>query len=163
MLSEAASGLVDKSIVALPKILLILVLAFVAFRILKFASGRLEKIIKDEETSSRKAQKMRMQTLSRVVDATGTFVIVMIGGMMIIQQMGINIGPIIAGAGIAGLAVGFGAQNLVRDFVSGFFILLENQFTVGDVVRIAGIGGLVEPMSLRVIKLRDIEGIALYS
>ncbi|MGB2696402.1 MAG: mechanosensitive ion channel family protein, partial [Candidatus Zixiibacteriota bacterium] len=73
-------------------------------------------------------------------------------------ELGLDIGPILAGAGILGLAVGFGAQTLVKDVISGFFILMEDQYRVGDVVEVAGIGGLVEQMSLRVTILRDLEG-----
>jgi small conductance mechanosensitive channel len=77
---------------------------------------------------------------------------------MIVAECGIAIGPLLAGAGIAGLAVGFGAQSLVKDVISGFFIILEDQIRVGDVVTIAGASGMVEAISLRTIRLRDVEG-----
>ena len=77
---------------------------------------------------------------------------------MVTAECGIAIGPLLAGAGIAGLAIGFGAQSLVKDVISGFFIILENQIRVGDVVTIAGAGGIVEEISLRTIRLRDVEG-----
>jgi small conductance mechanosensitive channel len=87
-----------------------------------------------------------------------TFVIIAVTVMMILKEFGIEIGPILAAAGIAGLAVGFGAQSLVKDVISGFFILLEDQIRVGDVVNIAGKGGLVEKVNLRTTVLRDVAG-----
>src|SRR5690606_39516921 len=79
-------------------------------------------------------------------------------GMLLLMKLGVNIAPIIAGAGIIGLAVGFGAQELVRDVISGFFILMENQVRNGDVAIINGTGGLVENIGLRTITLRDQSG-----
>ena len=79
--------------------------------------------------------------------------------LVILREIGVEIGPIIAGAGIVGLAVGFGAQNLVRDFISGFFITMENQVRVGDVAQINGTGGLVEKINFRTIVLRDLSGV----
>jgi len=79
--------------------------------------------------------------------------------MIILQKFGVNIGPILAGAGIAGVAIGFGSQELVRDFISGFFILLENQIREGDVAILNGTGGLVEKIELRTITLRDFSGV----
>jgi small conductance mechanosensitive channel len=84
--------------------------------------------------------------------------IALVAGTMILGELGLDIGPIIAGAGIVGLAVGFGAQTLVKDVISGFFILLENQFSVGDSIQIDDIGGGVEKMTLRATFLRDLEG-----
>ena len=78
--------------------------------------------------------------------------------MMILKELSIDIGPILAGVGIIGLAVGFGAQSLVKDFLSGMFILIENQYNVGDVVQLASASGLVEKITLRATTLRDLEG-----
>jgi small conductance mechanosensitive channel len=77
---------------------------------------------------------------------------------MILKELGIEIGPILAGVGIAGLAIGFGAQTLVKDFLSGIFVLVENQYNVGDVIKAAGVSGLVEKITLRATTLRDLEG-----
>jgi small conductance mechanosensitive channel len=85
-------------------------------------------------------------------------VIYLAAAMMIITECGVNIGPLLAGAGIAGVAIGFGAQSLVKDVISGFFLLMENQIRVGDVANIAGISGLVEAINLRTTRLRDLEG-----
>ncbi|MFA6262258.1 MAG: mechanosensitive ion channel family protein [Bacteroidia bacterium] len=85
-------------------------------------------------------------------------IILLLAMLMILQEIGIPIGPILAGAGIIGLAVGFGGQYLIRDIISGFFIILENQYRVGDVVNFDGTGGLVEDISLRMTTLRDLDG-----
>lgn len=145
-----------------PKILLILLLTFLAFKLLRYLANRMEQYVAEGAPEKRAAKRQKVQTLSRVIVGTGTIVVLMVSAMMVMQELGIEVGPLIAGAGIAGLAIGFGAQNMVRDFIAGFFILLEGQFSVGDVVKIAGIGGLVDSMSLRVTVIRDIEGIVHY-
>lgn len=77
---------------------------------------------------------------------------------MILRELSIDVLPLLTGAGIAGLAIGFGAQNLVRDVIAGFFLILEDQIRVGDIVRINNVGGVVEEINLRTIRLRDVEG-----
>lgn len=140
------------------KIGLIVLGAFVAYRIVRLVVGRFEKFIRKEKTVVATEVEKRAKTLGRIVQTGLLAVILIIAFMMIIKELGLDIGPIIAGAGILGLAIGFGAQSLVKDVISGFFILLENQYRVGDVVQVAGIGGLVEQMSLRTTVLRDLEG-----
>jgi moderate conductance mechanosensitive channel len=93
-----------------------------------------------------------------VLTSVGVFVISFVALLMVLGQLGLNLGPMLASAGIAGLAIGFGAQTLVHDFINGFFILLENQYDIGDTVRIAGVKGVVERMSLRNTVLRDEDG-----
>jgi small conductance mechanosensitive channel len=100
----------------------------------------------------------RAKTLGGIIKAFITVVIYAVAVMMIVSEFGVEIGPLLAGAGIAGLAIGFGAQTLVKDVISGFFMLLEDQVRVGDVVNLAGIGGLVEDINLRTTRLRDLEG-----
>jgi small conductance mechanosensitive channel len=100
----------------------------------------------------------RIATLTSVVYRTSMIVIVAIAFMVIMPEVGINIGPFLAGAGLAGLAIGFGAQSLVKDGINGFFILVENQYAKGDVINAAGIGGLVEDVNLRRTLLRDLDG-----
>ena len=100
----------------------------------------------------------RARTLGTVVSKVTTALVVGIATLMILDQFQINPAPLLTGAGIAGLAVGFGAQTLVRDVISGFFLLLEDQVRVGDVAAINGVGGLVEQLNLRTIVLRDPEG-----
>lgn len=100
--------------------------------------------------------KRRADTLSSVVRYSLSVSIIAIAGMMVLKKIGIDIGPILAGAGVVGLAVGFGAQNLVKDVISGFFILLEDQIRVGDVVKLGDKSGVVERVTLRMVVLRDI-------
>jgi small-conductance mechanosensitive channel len=140
------------------KIGLILLGAFIAYRIVKAMVRKFEKKVRTEEAVVPTELEKRAKTLARIVQTALIGVIMVIALMMIIKELGLDIGPIIAGAGIIGLAIGFGAQSLVKDVISGFFILMEDQYRVGDVVEVAGIGGLVEQMSLRVTILRDLEG-----
>jgi small-conductance mechanosensitive channel len=100
----------------------------------------------------------RTETLAKIIEATLRAVVLASAFLMILKQVGIEIGPLLAGAGVVGLAVGFGAQSLVKDVIGGFFILLENHMNVGDVVEIAGAKGLIESINLRVTVLMDLEG-----
>jgi small conductance mechanosensitive channel len=100
----------------------------------------------------------RIKTLSRVFVSTGAMLILVAAAFMTMAEIGINITPVVAGFGIAGIAIGFGAQSMVRDFIAGLFILIENQYSVGDWVMIADIGGLVEEINLRRTVLRDLDG-----
>lgn len=144
-------------------VLAVLVAAWLAGRLFRLAVKRLERVLmaqaekRAEEKDSGEA-KQRIKTLSELLRKAGITVLWIIAAMMVLKEVGIDIGPLLAGAGIAGLAVGFGAQNLVRDVVSGFFILLENQIGVGDVAVINGTGGLVEEVNIRTIVLRDAAG-----
>ena len=101
----------------------------------------------------------RSQTLSRVFAQTVTALIIFIVFFMILSEVDIDIAPLLAGAGVVGLAIGFGAQNLIKDILNGIFILMEGQYDVGDVVKVAGIAGLVEDINLRRTVLRDLDGI----
>ena len=100
----------------------------------------------------------RARTLGTVIRNVSTALIVGIAALMILRELGVDIAPVLAGAGIVGLAVGFGAQTLVRDIISGFFLILEDQVRVGDAAAINGVGGIVEAINLRTIVLRDDEG-----
>lgn len=100
----------------------------------------------------------RADTLTQVIRDLARVVILGVGGMMVLSEVGVDLKPLLAAAGLGGLAIGFGAQSLVKDVISGFFILLENSIRVGDVVEIAGVGGLVEEVKLRTIVLRDETG-----
>ena len=104
----------------------------------------------------------RLDTLERVFRYVAAVIITLVGGMLVLSAVGISIAPILATAGVLGIAIGFGAQSLVKDYFNGFFLLLENQVRQGDVVEIAGKGGLVEEMTLRYIRLRDYEGSVHY-
>ena len=111
-----------------------------------------------DETTSKEGEKKREDTLIRIFNGALRIVILILAIMMILQEVGLKIGPLIAGAGIIGLAVGFGGQYLIRDIISGFFLILENQYRIGDSIDINGTGGLVEDISLRKTTLRDMNG-----
>jgi small conductance mechanosensitive channel len=104
----------------------------------------------------------RVDTLASVFTAGGRVIIVLVTLLTLMPLAGISIGPLLAGVGILGLAVGFGAQSLVKDVISGLFILLDNQYSKGDVVTVAGISGLVEDVGIRRTVLRDLDGIVHY-
>ncbi len=100
----------------------------------------------------------RAETLGRVFRYLAAVVITLIAGMLVLAELGISVAPILGAAGVVGLAVGFGAQSLVKDFFNGFFLLLENQIRQGDVVRLGEHAGLVEELTLRYVQLRDYDG-----
>ena len=149
----------DKADEAL-KILLILVGSGLLARVVHILADRLIKFVQDDDPLSTSQREQRAITLAGIFKGVFKIVIVVVAGLTILDILGINTAPLIAGAGVAGLAISFGAQNLIRDFISGFFILLENQFRVGDVIRAAGVSGQVEDMNLRITVLRDMEGVA---
>ena len=137
-------------------ILFILVLTVIALKVSKIFSRRLVNIVvrQKEDVEFQK----RTQTLVSIVRYVASLGILLVAAMMVLKEFGVEIGPMLAAAGIVGLAVGFGAQSLVKDVISGFFILLEDQIRVGDVVQIAGKGGLVEKINLKTTILRDLSG-----
>jgi small conductance mechanosensitive channel len=100
----------------------------------------------------------RVETLARVFRAVATIVIIIVAGTLILDALGISVAPILATAGVAGLAIGFGAQSLIKDYFSGFFLLLEDQVRQGDVIEVVGKSGVVEDVTLRHIRLRDGDG-----
>jgi small-conductance mechanosensitive channel len=104
------------------------------------------------------ARSARLRTLLPLLRTTLTITIVIIAGMMVLSQIGVNIGPLLAGAGIVGVAIGFGSQKLVQDLITGIFLLLENAMQVGDTVTVSGLSGTVENLSVRTIRLRAADG-----
>jgi small conductance mechanosensitive channel len=100
----------------------------------------------------------RVETLARVFRYAATIVIFIVAGTLVLDALGISVAPILATAGVAGVAIGFGAQSLIKDYFTGFFLLLEDQIRQGDVVEVAGKGGLVEEVTLRYVRLRDFDG-----
>ncbi|HKK66981.1 MAG TPA: mechanosensitive ion channel family protein, partial [Bacteroidales bacterium] len=143
-------------------ILIIILVTIVAFRLVKFATKRMKKLISKRSargsgTPDPEAEK-RANTLMGILKSIMRVIIWLIFIMLLLSKFGVNIGPIIASAGILGLAIGFGAQELVRDFITGFFILLEDQLRTGDIAIINGTAGLVEDIELRTITLRDFSG-----
>jgi len=140
-----------------PRIVAVLIIAFILTRLLKLVSRHLGELSNRQNLpSSIRSQQLR--TLSSVIYSVGVIVIIFISAMQVLPLLGINMGPLLASAGIAGLAIGFGAQALVKDFINGFFILAENQYDIGDTVRIAAVQGVVESMTLRRTVLRDSDG-----
>jgi len=139
-----------------PKIVLVIIVAFVLLRILRLITSGVASLQAGKLSSGIRAQQVR--TLAGVINSIGIFIILFVAALEILPLLGLNLGPLLASAGVAGLAIGFGAQTLVHDFINGFFILLENQYGVGDNIRIAGVRGTVEGMTLRHTALRDDDG-----
>ncbi len=146
-----------------PGIALILIIALVASRLMGKLLTRISATIthnlKKSATTDPAELDKRVNTLTGILHAAFRLIFWLIVVMLILRRLGIDVAPIIAGAGILGLAVGFGAQELVRDFISGFFILMEDQIRVGDVAIVNGTGGVVEQVGLRTIVLRDVSGV----
>lgn len=150
---------------AVPIVLIILV-ALVLMRASRLFVRGIVKALMDREATEGTAQelsavelKKRMDTLDGLGGNVLQFFIVIIAGLMILRTFDLDIGPAIAGIGVVGVAVGFGAQHLVRDYLNGALILIENQFSKGDVVRLAGVSGTVEDFSLRRTTIRDLDGV----
>ena len=143
------------------RIFLIGIATYLAIRATRFGLHKLETVLVDlpeEGEKARVANEKRIKTLTGLIQTICLTVLWVIAVIMVLDQIGLDITPILASAGIAGLAVGFGAQNLVRDVINGFFMILENQVRVGDVAVVNGTGGLVEAISFRTITLRDMAG-----
>jgi small conductance mechanosensitive channel len=147
----------------LPGILVLILIMILALRIIRFLLRRLEngliKRVESDDNPEDAEQEKRVHTLMGILSGLIRVVVWAIFMMILLKKFNIDIGPILASAGIIGLAVGFGAQELVRDFISGFFMLLENQVRTGDVAVINGTGGLVERIALRTVTLRDFSGV----
>jgi small conductance mechanosensitive channel len=144
------------------RIVLVLVAGYLAVRFLQVGLRRLEEMLirAGERTEVVPgATRKRITTLIGLLLTLGLVVVWAIVIVICLDQIGLDVTPILAGAGIIGLAVGFGAQNLVRDLISGFFMVLENQVRVGDVAVVNGTGGLVEAITFRTIVLRDLAGV----
>ena len=142
------------------RILLVLGGAFVLSRLLHLLLARLPLFVAPREGPLAEVleREKRANTLTRTLRMLTTVVVMSVAVLIVLRELGVDITPILTGAGIAGLAVGFGAQNLVRDIISGFFLIMENQVRVGDVAIINGKGGLVEALRLRTIQLRGLDG-----
>ena len=140
------------------RILLIFILAYALVRTIGLLVKRFEAELNRGTGLDALERAKRARTLGSVVNKGATVLIVAIAVVMVMKELHLDIGPVLTSAGIAGVALGFGAQWLVRDIISGFFLILEDQVRVGDVAAINGVGGLVEELNLRTIVLRDIEG-----
>ncbi len=140
------------------RILIIILASLLGYYLLRVISRYLERLVEVEEYATINEREQRLKTLTTILRDASLVLITAVAAVMILSEVGLDVSPIIAGAGIAGLAIGFGAQTLVKDIISGFFILLENQFTIGDVISAGGISGGVEKMTLRATFVRDLEG-----
>jgi small-conductance mechanosensitive channel len=145
-------------LVPLIRIAGILIIAFFVLKILDSALRRLRLLIPSTDTISGHRVEQRAETLRHIVRSVVKGILIVVVVATIISELGFDIGPILASAGIAGLAIGFGAQSLVKDVIAGFFILFEDQYSVGDVVKIGDLSGVVERMTLRATVLRNLEG-----
>ena len=137
-------------------IIVILLLAWVLLLVSRKLIGLFRNFLKKSAGSAE--DERRIETLARIFRYVATVLITLVAGMLVLSELGISIAPFLGAAGVVGIAVGFGAQSLVKDFFSGFFMLLENQVRVGDAVELAGKLGVVEEVTLRNTVLRDNEG-----
>jgi small conductance mechanosensitive channel len=140
----------------LPHLLVIAVIAFILSRLLRLLTTRMIHVA--ERHAPEPARVSQVKTLSGVIHATGLAIIGLIAGLQILDVVGVNLAPLLTSAGIAGVAIGLAAQNIVRDVLNGILILIEDQFSVGDTVRLAGLTGTVEAMTLRKTTVRDGDG-----
>jgi small-conductance mechanosensitive channel len=147
-------------------ILVIVIVALIALRVTALLVHGVIKALLDREATEGTAQELsalevqkRMDTLDELGGRVSRFFVIIIATIMVLSALDLDIGPAIAGLGVVGIAVGFGAQSLVRDYLNGALILIENQYSKGDVVSIAGVTGAVEDFSLRRTTLRDLDGV----
>ena len=140
------------------RILIILVVAFLLTRALRVLADRAAALGGGYAAALTERAK-RARTLAGLLRTAGTALVVAVAVTMVLRELGVDITPIVAGAGLAGLAIGLGAQSLIKDVLAGLFILAEDQFRVGDVIKAAGVAGQVEQITLRVTQVRDLSGV----
>ena len=140
----------------LPHLLVVAAIAFVLMRLLRLITFHMNRAA--ERNSATPAHTAQVKTVAGVVRTTGLAIIWVIAGLQILDTLGVNLAPLLASAGIAGIALGLAAQNIVKDVLNGILILIEDQFNVGDTVRLAGLSGVVEAMTLRKTTVRDADG-----
>jgi small conductance mechanosensitive channel len=140
----------------LPHLLVIAIIAYILSRLLRLLTTRMIRVA--EQHAPEPGRVSQVKTLSGVISATGLAIIGFIAGLQILDAVGVNLAPLLASAGVAGVAIGLAAQNIVRDMLNGILILIEDQFSVGDTVRLAGLTGTVEAMTLRKTTVRDGDG-----
>lgn len=139
------------------RLVAILIMAVIGWYLVRVVADRILKVADDGDEASLSIREKRAKTVSGLLTQVGRIVIITFVVILVLDTF-MNITPLLAGAGIIGLAISFGSQSLVKDVISGFFILMERQFDVGDVVAIADKSGTVERMSLRMVVLRDLDG-----
>ncbi|MDD3711566.1 MAG: mechanosensitive ion channel family protein [Patescibacteria group bacterium] len=145
------------------RILVIIIIAFIAKKFIGIFVRRLvNRVVNTNNNYSKEALKKRKDTLNRIFSVSIGAIIWILTAFMILQELGVQIGPFLAAAGIAGLALGFGGQYLIRDLISGLFIIAENQYRIGDIVSFDGTSGTVQDITLRMTTLRDLDGVVHY-
>jgi small conductance mechanosensitive channel len=140
----------------LPHLLVVAAIAFVLMRLLRLITFHMTRAA--ERNSATPVHIAQVKTVAGIVRTTGLAIIWVIAGLQILDTLGVNLAPLLASAGIAGIALGLAAQNIVKDVLNGILILIEDQFNVGDTVRLAGLSGVVEAMTLRKTTVRDADG-----
>lgn len=138
------------------RLLFLLIVAVAAFELAGFLIGRLFDRVADGASEARR--RAQLKTLGPLLEGVVQTAVIIVAVLMALGEVGVKIGPLLAGAGVVGIALGFGAQTLVKDFLTGIFLIVEDIVSVGDIVRIGDAGGLVEEMTLRTIRLRDFDG-----
>ena len=156
--SDYSKAIYRAALRTLMSLLIIPMLAWVVVRVVNHFATRIEERVVDGLARDRISYHERLKTLSSVTRKTVSVVVWVIAGLYLLHELGTPVSTILASAGVLGLAFAFGAQSLIRDFFQGFFILLENQYTIGDWIEIGNISGTVERLTLRVTVLRDMEG-----
>ncbi len=139
-------------------ILIIIIAVGIAIEFIRTLGESVISYVHTEDRASLSENERRASTLVQILNTTARVIILAIAGIMILRELGMDITPLLTGAGIVGVAIGFGSQSLVKDFFAGFFILVENQFRVGDVIEVDGKSGLVEKITLKTTVLRGIDG-----
>jgi len=142
--------------IKLPKLVVIAFIAFVLSRLLRLVTSHMMRLA--GLRAGGPGRLAEVKTMAGVIHATGLAVIALIAGFMSLDAIGFNLAPLLASAGIAGVAIGLAAQTIVKDMLNGFLILVEGQFSVGDTVRLAGVSGIVEALTLRRTTVRDADG-----
>jgi len=140
------------------KIALLLILGYVGYRLVRVFTAGLRRVLDGAGRLRLDARKQRTEAIIRTLNRTGAAIIVAIVALTVLAELGIPVAPLLASAGVVGVAVGLGTQSLIKDVIAGLFILLEDQFGIGDLVTIAGVTGTVEEMSLRRTAVRDFNG-----
>ena len=136
----------------------VLIAVLLAWFFVRFIAKRIEKWGDDGSDHMHSAREQRARTAAKLLRNVGHAVLTIVGVLMVLTQLGFNISPLLASAGVVGLALSFGSQSLVRDYVTGFFLQLEHQFALGESIRIGGVEGTVENITLRLVYLRDANG-----
>jgi small-conductance mechanosensitive channel len=155
--ATVVTWLIDHGI---PILIIVIVGAVLWFALNKFLPPIVRRAVaRTKDKESKEGMEKRTNTLLSIFKGMGRVFIIIIAIMMVLDEVGVPIAPVLAGFGIVGIAIGFGAQYLIRDLIAGIFIILENQYRVGDVAKVADVAGLVEEVTLRKTVLRDLDGI----